>query len=260
MNGKRFWTASLLSASICLGLSAGRAKAEMPSNASELAKTGNEKFDALTAQVRAKGDLPRLLVPTEAQVLESFWDMKALIGSAPYRKADLTPLMGLLEKRTAVMNQYVTFTPNGVSQPDADRNLSVFQDEIFRSTHAMLLIAAATIPALQDMIGKRKPSELNKQATDGVRQVKSGLIGLVNGSMEMITHPGLKPENQALIVNALADSANTLAGGTSVKERAGLTQTAQSVLPSLQPEMQDRLQTFMTALSKKGCEGICLIE
>lgn len=245
---------------VLVGLAVGPARADLPPKALEQSKATNEKVEALTARTRTKGDLPRYVVPDEAAILDPFWDAKALIGTGPHRKQDLGALMDMLQNRNALFGQYAGFKPNGVAEPDAGRNLSVFQEELFCSMRFLVHIVGAVIPALNDQIGKRKAAGLPPKALEGFREARDGMHQMVSGGVEMLAHPGLRPENQTLLVNALADNATTLAAGFSTKSRTTLIATIQAALPSLPAGLKDRMQVFITALVKQPCDGLCLIE
>lgn len=251
---------------LCLGIGgasllfAGFARADMPPSAPDLSKAASAKVDALIAQTKQKGDLPRLIIPTEAAVLNAFWDTRTMLGAPPYKGKDLGALSDMLEKRNGLMSTYIGFTPNGVQEADADRNLSVFQDEIYRSMGFLLRNAGAVMTSLADLVGKKKPADLNEKGRGGVMQVKSGCMQLVNSAIQTLPHPGLKPENQALVVNALADNASVFATYTSPTDRATLAETARGMLSYLQPDMKARLQTFIDAMGTKSCESLCAFE
>lgn len=236
------------------------ARAEMPPSGPELSKAASAQVDALVSQTRQKGDLPRLVIPAEASVLNTFWDTQAMLGAPPYKGKDLGALSDMLEKRNGLMSTYIGFLPNGVKEADADRNLSVFQDEIYRSMGFLLRNAGAVMVSLADLVGKKKPADLNEKGRGGVMQVKAGCMQLVNSAIQTLPHPGLKPENQALVVNALADNAAVFATYTSLADRATLAETARGMLPSLQPAMKTRLQAFIDAMGAKSCESLCAFE
>lgn len=246
-----------LGAALCLGPPA---QAEMPATAPELSKAASAQVDALIGQTKQKGDLPRLVIPGEAAVLNAFWDTRTMLGGPPYKGKDLGALSDMLEKRNGLMSAYIGFTPNGVSEADADRNLSVFQDEIYRSMGFLLRNAGAVMTSLADLVGKKKPADLNEKGRGGVLQVKSGCMQLVNSAIQTLPHPGLRPENQALVVNALADNATVFASYTSPTNRATLAETARGMLPALQPDMKARLQTFIDAMGTKTCDSLCAFE
>lgn len=247
----------MLSLPVMLVLATGPAQAYVPVQGTDQLNTAMQRFVSQLELRKAQHILPLLSNSEDAVVLEALWNLPVMIGTSPYRASDLPVLMDMIQQQAQVSKTYVLFAPQADKAPDITSNSTVFQDEISRSSVAMLGLIAAALEAGNDFT-----SDLTQQADHKTRlaalvKLRRGLVQVISTTILMLHNPELKPHNQALITTALADYGSAMTTGISLQER----QIILSVLNDAQSGLSEAARAasgrFITQLERKDCSGLC---
>jgi len=232
------------------------ASAEVPANSQTYLSRSFQQLDTIARTRRAEGSLPRLANPRDAKVLEALWDRKEILGSGPYRSADVPILLDAFEKENAVFKTYVFFSPDPQKLPQTDQNTAFFQDEVSRSSAFLLSVYSSGLEALTDFVAQLKPGEFNDARRQGLQQTRMGIQEFVSGAVIMMRSPALRVENRVAIADALQENAKRLAASMSVVDRQALVAIASTLTD---PETAPQLKSFTAAMQSTECVGLCLI-
>lgn len=236
------------------------ARAEIsPANQKEAA-TAFQAVDALARQTRAAGDLPHWSNPEHAKVLGRFWDARATLGVQPYRSTDVPALLDIGDRAGALNKTYVLFAPQAGAVPDTAANILKYQDEIVRAVAYLFRAHAAGSEAIADFIKTLPADQMNKARRDGLIKMGLGINEMVTGNVLMLRSPGLRPDNSALLLDALVDTAATFAATFSPIERAAMLAQLDTALPSLTAPERKKVLSIKAAFARQNCAGLCAIE
>jgi hypothetical protein len=219
-----------------------------------------QAVDALARQTRAAGDLPRWSNPEHAKVLGRFWDVKATLGAPPYRSADVPALLPIGDRAGALFKTYVLFAPQAGTVPDTAANTAQYQDEIARAGAYLLRVQGAGLEAISDFVATLPAAQMNAARRDGLRKIRLGINEMVTGIVLMLRAPDLRPENRAILLDALDEGAATLAASTPPADRTALIAQIDTVLASLSSLEREKALAFKAAFERKECVGLCAME
>ncbi|MBN9080311.1 MAG: hypothetical protein BGP04_18760 [Rhizobiales bacterium 62-17] len=246
--------------SLWLGLSPSSSQAEISQANQAESAAAFQAVDALARQTRAAADLPRWSNPDHAKVLGRFWDVKATLGAPPYRPADVPALLPVIDRAGSLFKTYVLFAPQAGMVPDTAANTAKYQDEIARAGAYLLRVQAAGLEAISDFLATLPAAQMNAARRDGLRKIRLGINEMVTGIVLMLRSPGLRSENQAILLDALAEGAATLAASTAPADRTALVAQVNTVLASLSGPERAKALAFKAAFERKECTGLCAME
>lgn len=245
---------------LCLGMPPISARADVsPAHQSEVA-SAFQALDTLVRETRAQGNLPRWSNPAHAKVLERLWNVEATLGTAPYRSADVPVLLSIGERGVAVFKTYLLFTPQNGTVPDTAANTFTYQDEISRAGAYMLHVFGAELQAVTDFVATLPAAQMNEARRAGLQQLRLGITEQVTGLTLMLRSPNLRPENRALLLDALNDNAVHLAAATSIADRAAMAAQIDTILPVLSGSDRDKAQTLKAAFMGNDCDKLCAMD
>ena len=202
---------------------------------------------------------PRLSNSQDAPVLEALWDVPAIIGNAPYLASDLPVLMDIIQQQAQVSKAYVMFSPDPQKQADTERNSTAFQDEISRSSAAMISFIAAALEAAGDYTATLKTDGSDKARSDSIIKLRLSLQQVINGTALMLRNPELNAHNQERLALALADNAAAITKAISLQDRTMLINVVKGAQPVLRDTARTSADRFITALENKDCTGLCAL-
>lgn len=235
------------------------AQAQVPASGADTLNSAMQGFIIRLEAAKQQKILPRLSNSQDAKALETLWDVPAVIGSGPYRATDLPVLMDIIQQQAQVTKTYVLFSPGTDKEPDAARNSAAFQDEISRSSVAMLGFIAAALEAADDFAVTLKKDDDYKGRLAGLLQLRLGIQQVINGTALMLHGPDLKAANQERLTLALANNAPAIAKSITLQDRKTLLTIIESAKPNLSNTASLSAERFMGAMKSTDCTGLCAL-
>ncbi len=253
--------ALLLIGSLIIGQSA---QAGIPASGPDYLNKAMQNFIIRLEAAKKHRLLPLISNEQDASMLENVWNLRPMIGSSPYHASDLPVLLDMIQQQAQITKTYVLFSPDPDKLPDTKSNSKSFQNEITRSSVAMLGLISAALEAAGDFA---KTLEQNNQAPDtqiktqkaSLLKLRLGLQQVINGTVLMLHDPDLKPDNQQLLTQALADHSAIIATSVSVQDRQALISVIKGAEPVLNQSSRDNMQRFIEAMNSTGCTGLCAL-
>ncbi len=235
------------------------AAATVPSSGPDNLNNALQSFIVRLEKTKETKLPPRLSNTEDAKVLEALWDVPAIIGQAPYKASDLPVLMDIIQQQAQITKAYVLFSPDPQKQADTKNNSIAFQDEITRSSAAMIRFIAAALEAANDYASAVKSDSNSKVQTDTILKLRLGLQQVINGSALMLSNPDLNAHNQERLAQALADNAAVIASSISLQDRTMLSNITERAKPVLRDTARQSADQFITAMENKDCTGLCAL-
>ncbi|MGQ5717427.1 hypothetical protein [Pseudochrobactrum asaccharolyticum] len=202
---------------------------------------------------------PRLSNTEDAKVLEALWNVPAIIGQAPYKATDLPVLMDIMQQQAQITTAYTQFSPDPQKQADTKSNSIAFQDEIIRSTAAMISFISATLEAAGNYASSAPADKNGKAQTDAILKLRLGLQQVINGSALMLSNPELNAHNQERLAQALAGNASVIAASISLQDRTMLSNIVKGAKPVLRETARQSADQFIATMGNKDCTGLCAL-
>lgn len=244
---------------ISLGLLPSSGFADVSSSSQNEAAASFQALDALARRTRAQGDLPRWSIPDHAKVLGRFWDVKATLGTPPYKSADVPALLAIADRAGALYKTYVLFAPQAGSLPDTASNTSKYQDEISRAAAYLLRVQTAELEAITDFARTLPTAEMTAPRRAGLQQMRLGINEMITNVIQMVRSPGLSPVNQDILLSTLGDSAEVMAASTPRADRAAVIAQIAAALPGLTGPQQEKALAFKSAFERNECTALCAL-
>ena len=241
-------------------MAAGPARTEVSPGAVSGFNANYAAFEALLAETRARGTLPRLAVPREAEVLNRLWDVDMLFGRPPYTLADLSPLLDVMDKQHVVLRTYLTHASDPAARPNLAANFVTFQDEVAQALAAQINGWGAVIAARGDMVRYPSPETLAPDDQTKLRDFRDSVLEVIGRAALLLRVPEIRPAAQVTIATALGDNADALAGLMTRRNRVMLATAMEAVLPSLPAEAQRPAKLLMAATRESPCRGLCALD
>ena len=144
--------------------------------------------------------------------------------------------------------------------PDTAANTLKYQDEIVRAAAYLLFVQAAGFEAITDFVKTLPAAQMNKARRDGLLKIRLGISEMVTGNILMLRSSGLRPENRALLLDALVDTAATFAASVAPADRAAMLAQLDTVVPSFTALERGKVLSIKAAFERKECSGLCAIE
>ena len=235
------------------------AVATVPSNGPDHLNSALQAFIVQLEKAKETKLPPRLSNTEDAKVLEALWNAPAIIGQAPYKASDLPVLMDIIQQQAQVTKAYVLFSPDPQKQADTKNNSIAFQDEITRSSAAMIRFIAAAMEAAEDYAAAVQTDKGNKAQTDTILKLRLGLQQVINGAALMLSNPELNAHNQERLAQALAENAATIARSISLQDRTMLSNIVKGAKPVLRETARQSADQFITTMENKDCTGLCAL-
>ncbi len=234
-------------------------QATVPATGTEHLNKALQEFIVRLEETKRTKLPPRLSNTEDAKALEALWNVSAIIGQAPYKTSDLPVLMDIIQQQAQVTKAYVLFSPDPQKQADIKNNNIAFQDEITRSSAAMISFIAAALEAASDYADTVKNVSNSKAQTDTILKLRLGLQQVINGSALMLSNPELNAHNQERLAQALADNAIVIASSISLQDRKMLSNITERAKPVLRDTARQSADRFISAMVNKDCTGLCAL-
>ncbi|WP_337267480.1 hypothetical protein [Oryzifoliimicrobium ureilyticus] len=249
----------VLAAFVWLGLSVLSAEAGISADNQKESAAAFQTLDAAARETRKVGSMPRLSNADQAKVLSRFWNAESTLGNPPYRATDIPGLMTVGERAALVFKSYALFTAQPGGIPDTNVNAAAYQGEISRAGAYLLKVFAAELEAATDFFATLPKEQMNDARRNGLRQMRLGIMQEVTGIALMLRSPDLRPENRRVLLDALTDTAPSIAAATTPLDRQAMVAQVGSLLPALNDEERAKAETLKNAFAGQDCTGLCLI-
>lgn len=234
-------------------------QATVPATGTDHLNKALQKFIVRLEETKRTKLPPRLSNSQDAPVLEDLWNVPAIIGQAPYQASDLPILMDIIQQQAQVTKAYVSFSADPQKPADTEKNSIAFQDEITRSSAAMVSFIAAALEAAGDYAETLKTTSNGKAQTDTILKLRLGLQQVINGSALMLSNPELNAHNQERLAQALADNAPAIAKAISLQDRKMLSNIIERAKPVLRDTARQSADRFISAMANKDCTVLCAL-
>jgi len=230
-----------------------------------------QRFQELQAAAEANHTMPRLTDPEAgssgphevADLLATLSDADSLFGTASYDGMDFPVMLDVCGKGQQIA---INYEMNGVASVSAEKifalhrqNLVTFQDEAVPIMAFSLRCWARMLPAMADFESHLPLSEW-ADSRNGLLTARLGIeIAISNGIMiiDAGSYP-IKPQLQAQMASALADTACGFEGKMLAEQRKSILAMAEKVTPPLEPlELKPALERLISAMSRTDCEEQC---
>ena len=235
--------------------------AEVPADAATRAHAAAADFATLAQAAQAKGTVPHWRDPETRAVMERMID-PALFGAPPYSAKDAQQIEAVV---TSARNAYLTYvvylqkSMKGTTTAQMQASAMAVQDEMARFSAFFLRAQAVSTPALADVFTHLKPEQLTEVRLQGLRRMRLGITQMMQGA-GMMARGGMKPENQAVLVDAVADSAAPIAAGLSMTARAQVAEQLHEQFVGLPAPLAARIDEAGKAMASTKCSGLCTLE
>ena len=247
-----------LAAAVIL-MTAATGRAEVSPGAVSAFHANHAQFEALLAETRARGTLPRLSEPQEAPVLNRLWDVGMLFRRPPYTLDDLSPLLDVMEKQHMVLRTYLTHASDPQARPNLALNFVTFQDEVSQALAAQINGWGAVIAARNDMLRYPSPETLAADDQAKLRDFRTSVLEVIGRAVLLLRVPEIRHPAQATIATALGENADAIAGLMTRRDRTMLDTAMEAALPALPAEAQRPARLFMGAMRESPCRGLCAL-
>lgn len=232
------------------------AGAAAPPDAAQKTDALYEKFEQLIKTRRAEGGMPRLETPSDAELLNAFWN-PAIIGQAPYGAADSEALVAILARQRSILGAYVFFTRDNSERAKLAENIITFQNEIVRAQIVQLKIVGALAAVATDISMLIQDRQMDDVKRFGVSSFKVGYAPFLMNVNEIIAMPHLQAANRSALAKTLAENMPLIAPALSQSDRLRIAtqlKTSQVLLPPAdRPEIDSAIEQFLS----QPCTGVC---
>lgn len=233
------------------------AVAGVPADAVAKVDAAAAELAPLVKQAQANGTVPLWSEAEARPVLARLTD-PALLGAPPYAASDMPALDSVVTEVRATYQPYIDFLQGAKTVPEMQSRAASIQDEMARYSAFFLRAQAAMMPVLGDFVAHLKPEEINDARLRGLRQMRLGITQMVQGA-GLLTR-GATPENQAILVDAVADSAKPIAAGLSMTARAQVAEELHEQFKGLPAPLQARIDAAGQAMASAQCSGLCTLQ
>lgn len=226
-------------------------------------------FDALVKSSEAKAQMPRLSDPVARPLLQALSDVDGILGRAEYDKDDLAELAEVCDSNTA-MTAYMIFgvnkeiTPNTMADDvtrvvteTAEKNMYLYQDELFPLMAFNIHCVARSIPPLTDFIVSLPESQMTPSRQHSLVRSRLNALSVYMGAMLIFRDQNITPHNRTIILDALADTAEVYAGMLQQNQRESIVTLAEGLRSRVDVSLHAWLEHISSAMKQSRCEGLC---
>ncbi|MCL2713947.1 MAG: hypothetical protein FWD68_04970 [Alphaproteobacteria bacterium] len=226
-------------------------------------------FDELQKAAQAKNTMPRLSDPEVGDLIRTLSDADALFGTAPYNREDLPVMRDACARASQILVAYnLSGLAGALDKSDSKdatsgrltslqaQNAATFLDEQIPLQAFALRCLARMLPIMRDTVLSQPADDWTDSRRLGLEKMRHRVVGMLQGGLTLLGagHGPVKPEAEAVMASALADTAAVFAEVLSVAQRKPILEQAEKIaLPDLKPA----LERVIAALSRTDCEGLC---
>jgi len=229
-----------------------------------------KRFGELQKVAQAKNTMPRLAEPEVADLLATLSDANSLFGTTTYNRGDMPAMLQVCNQGTQIMSDYsLSGLTGALDKSDSKdvmtrkvfalqaQNIATFQAEMIPIMAFSLRCQARLSQLMADFVSHLPPSEWTDTRREGLQTVRRGMAGGVSAGLMMLgaTDGSLKPQFEAQMASALADTAPSIADMLPVAQRQSILAQAEKITPPT--ELKPALERIIAAMSRTDCEGLC---
>lgn len=235
----------------------------------ETYRQARSAFDALVKSSEAKGQMPRLSDPVARSLLRVLSDVDGVLGTAEFGKDDLADLAEVCDNNTP-MTAYMIFGVNKQITPDtmaddvtrvvtetAEKNIYLYQDELFPLMAFNIHCVARSIPALTDFVVSLPESQMTPSRQHSLLRSRLNALSVYMGAMLIFRDQNIAPHNRTIVLDALADTADIYAGMLQQNQRQSIVTLAEGLRSKVDVSLHAWLERISSAMKQSRCEGLC---
>lgn len=224
----------------------------------------NQRIDRLPP----KTPLPRTSDPEVARLIAVTSDSDARFGTAEFPVRALDTFVPVCAASSGLMTRYllVGVTPEEAKAPASRAftakviaNTRAYQNEIMPLLRFGIRCNALHIPALEQFTARLTVAELTQTRRDGLAQMRQGISQILQGAVETLGQPGIRPENSTALLRQVVSDAPVLARVLTLPQRADLAARVAVFTKASPPSIRSDLDRLRAALADQRCEGLCAI-
>lgn len=219
-----------------------------------------------------KHDASLLKTPETVRLIRVVSDAAHILRSGSYSPGDI---QGLLETCYGAIMASVLLVGGDVNAQQTpspaphlkqaetvalmDHNAVLYQDELQQLQPFMVRCMAKVIPPLTAFASSLEPAALTDVRRQGVVMIRSGLLQVYPGIVQMMGDPRYSDDFKTALLEALAETSEPFASVMQLSERKQMHDSIAAVAASATGTHQTQLSRIAQALSADTCEGLCAI-
>jgi hypothetical protein len=155
--------------------------------------------------------------------------------------------------------EYAQRSVGGAAKPGAaDAGILQVQNEL------SLAAAAANICVQRGFrsvlaLAEGMPATQRSRLAPALKQMRDGAVQTLRGSLDAMLDPGLRADNQAMLLSAIVEDVDAVAASFPAAERAAFRQQILDRLPRAAPALRDRWNKLAAAFAGTACNTLCEI-
>ena len=219
-----------------------------------------------------KRQVSLLKTPEAVRLIKDVSDIAGVLRPGSYTPAEIGPLIhtcGGANKASVALLLFgltgQTSQPVPKAQAKAvmaaliDRNSVVFQDELKLLQPFLLRCMAKAIQPLTAFTSSLKPAELTDVRRQGIAQMRSGLLQVYTGVVQMVFESRYREDFKAALFEALAETSEHFSAVMQLPERQLMRDSIMAAAGHASGADQVYLTRLARALSSETCEGLCVV-
>lgn len=235
------------------------ASAEVPaSGTAELDKAAIE-FVALWKQPEFKAAPPRISDQKVKQLFDAMLDHDKIIGTAPYTKQDIQPLLHVFSGYFTLSKVYIEHR-NADGKAPAEGPEIAYQNELAELAEGMIQTGGALSLALTDDAESKAPDAFTEQEKAQLAKYRLGISQVFSSAVSLIQNPEYSESNKAILAKALAENGIAFRDIILVEERGNIANAATQAVMYAPKTIEEDMNAFIAALRYEECTGLCALK
>jgi hypothetical protein len=225
-----------------------------------------DRFDRLASEaLRRGGPPPRLSDPRVAALFSDLTQMGRVFDPPAFTLEDMPRVTELMQRSLAILSLYMDWGPpppegDAARAQAANRNMVLYQAEVVPMLVFIADMSSALLSLMTAFVSDPASEPLTDGQRDGVATSRQGINEVVAGLLGMISYPGVTPENQLVVANALAANGPRFAAALTLSQRRALAEGIRIKRDrATGAQTRAALTRALEAFSAGGCEGLCAI-
>jgi hypothetical protein len=235
-------------------------------------REASSKFAALVAGAELGKKQQQLQTKEVSLLISLLSDEKRFLRSQPYAVKDLGNLLELCGMANKAVMSLALFDLKAHVDPKGDpktvagqvvvlmqKNSETFWPQL-RHLHPFLIkCMAKEVPPMTEFTVSLTPEQFTEVRRKGLEQARTGLVELFVGVLQSVGNPNYDERYRAALVQALAESAPSLASALPISARRQIRSIADAAGKSSPPIFGTYLETIRRTLDDTTCKGLCAL-
>ena len=235
-------------------------------------KVAGERLVLWIRTAQKNRDYSLLKTPETVGLIKEVSDAARILRTGAYKPAEIQSLLDTCAHATMAsvllvgVNPTAQLTPPAAEQHEQaetvaamDRNAVLYQDELKQLQPFMVRCMAKVIPPLTAFTASLKPEELTDVRRQGIVMIRSGLMQVYPGVLQMVVDPRYRNDFKTALLEALAETSVHFATVMQLPERQRLHDSIAAAAARATSAQQIHLTRIAHALSADTCEGLCAV-